>query len=504
MLHPTSLPSLSGIGNVGEAARDFSSWLFDTGSRIWQILPLGPTGHGNSPYNSSSSFAGNPLLISLLELCTEGWLEEDEIQSSTSLNGPRVDYPNVVAHHDRRLRHAWHRIQQAAPKEKLEAIATWSTAVHQSSWLDDWLLFAALKDHFGQTSWSEWPEEFRQRRDVALARARIELASEIEFHRFVQYEFYRQWSSTRSLTTTLGIEIFGDLPFYPAYDSADVWANQELFQLDSGGLPKVVAGVPPDYFRPTGQHWGNPLYRWDHLADDEYGWWIDRIAAQLRLFDRVRIDHFRGFSAYWEVDRGETTAEAGRWCPGPGQKLFDTLEAHFGELPLMAEDLGLITDEVVELRRALGLPGMKVLQFGFDDEDSDHLPHRVDRDTIYYTGTHDNDTAVGWFDKASKTTRERFIDYSGGSAETVHWDLIRLAMASIADLAVVPMQDLLGLNSEARMNTPGSPSGNWEWRLDSSELDTAPGSRFRRLAEVTGRQPQTESETDTSSRDSNS
>ncbi|HLJ74337.1 MAG TPA: 4-alpha-glucanotransferase, partial [Thermoanaerobaculia bacterium] len=355
-------------------------------------------------------------------------------------------------------------------------------------WLEDWAIYATLKERYHNDAWTEWPHEIAVRDDSALAAAKRELAEEIRYHKYIQYLFFRQWAEIRRAADARDIEIMGDVPIYVAADSADVWANRELFQLDDNGVPTVVAGVPPDYFSETGQRWGNPLYRWDKLRETKYRWWVSRVRAALRFADVVRIDHFRGFAAYWEIPASEPTAIRGRWMTGPGRALFDAIRAAIGDLPLVAEDLGHITPEVEELRKAIGVPGMKILQFAFAKANSPHLPHMYDPATVVYTGTHDNDTARGWFEHSTPQERANAEVYLGlNSHVPVEWAMIRAAFTSVAQIAVVPVQDILGLGSEARMNRPGDGNANWSWRFREGALDREQAERIRRLTELTGR-----------------
>jgi 4-alpha-glucanotransferase len=357
----------------------------------------------------------------------------------------------------------------------------------QQPWIEEWALYAALKARFGARPWSQWPREIVARDPGALEGARRDLAGEIEFEKYLQFLFFHQWDRVKQDANRRGILIMGDLPIYVALDGADVWASRHLFTVGADGTPERVAGVPPDYFSSTGQRWGNPLYRWDRMEETSYEWWVERLRTNLRTADLVRIDHFRGFAAFWSILASEPTAIAGEWAPGPGIKLFDALRAALGELPIVAEDLGVITPDVDELRAAIGCPGMRVLQFAFSETDSPHLPHRYPPNSVVYTGTHDNDTSRGWFEKAGGEERQRALDYLGGHGREIEWDLIRAAFTSVANTTIVPVQDVLGLGSEARMNTPGRVEGNWRWRLGPDDLDPARATRVRRLAELTGR-----------------
>ncbi|HEV2720655.1 MAG TPA: 4-alpha-glucanotransferase [Thermoanaerobaculia bacterium] len=470
LLHPTSLPGPGGIGSLGEPAFAFLDWVQSAGLRMWQVLPLNPPGYGNSPYGCLSSYAGNPLLISL---------PSDDVPSED-----HVDFNRV-----REVKHAALR-QSFAQFRAGEDRAALTAFERDNAWLPDWALFAALKEQHGDRAWTEWPPELAFRDKEAIARARRELADEIRFHKYVQWLFFTQWAAVRRAAAARGITIMGDVPIYVAWDSADVWANRHLFQLDDEGRPTVVAGVPPDYFSETGQRWGNPLYRWDTLRETRFRWWVSRIRAALRFADVVRMDHFRGFAAYWEIPAQEPTAIHGRWVPAPGKALFDAIRNALGGLPLVAEDLGHITEEVHALRRVIGIPGMRVLQFAFQQPDSPHLPHCYAPETVVYTGTHDNDTARGWFENASEEERAAVATYLGlDDVDDAAWTLIRAAFTSVAQTAIVPVQDILDLGSEGRMNMPGDEKGNWTWRLREGALTAHHAGRVRGLVEVSGRAP---------------
>lgn len=489
LLHPTSLPGRMGIGDLGPQARRFLDWLEAAGQSVWQVLPLGPTGFGNSPYNASSTFAGNPMLISPDRLVDASLLPPSALEKLPELPTDRVDFRRATASKNDLLRTSWEYFVAWAPEAVKDDLKAFCEAPEQRVWLDDWALFAALKAKFSGKPWQEWPRELAIRSAAALEEARRELDDEIAYHRYVQFLFCRQWYELKADANRRGIRIFGDLPFYVALDSADVWANPRLFSLDDDARPLYVAGVPPDYFSATGQLWGNPIFRWDRLEEEGYAWWIERLRHSLRLTDLLRIDHFRAFVDFWQVPVGEQTAINGRWVRGPGRPLFDALREALGDVSLVAEDLGMITEEVRELRQSLGVPGMKVLQFGFDTVDSEHLPHRVTPDTVYYTGTHDNDTAVGWHSVMGTEQRQRVRTYLGHSASTIHQNMIRTVLVSVAGLAVIPMQDVLGLGSDERMNRPGEPHGNWEWRLQTSQLSDSHAAWMRELTELSGRLP---------------
>ncbi|HEX8170498.1 MAG TPA: 4-alpha-glucanotransferase [Thermoanaerobaculia bacterium] len=487
LLHPTSLPSMYGIGDLGDDAIAFLDWAAGAAMKLWQVLPLNPPGYGYSPYGCLSSFAGNPLLISPQRLLQDGLLETSDVAAVPRFSDVVVEFPRVIELKHALLRTAWQRFDQHGSDELRAAHDAFVNAPEQSEWLGDYALYMALKDAAGGAAWWQWETPLAQAQPNAIARARRERAGDVRFWKFVQFLFFRQWEAVREAAHARGIRIMGDVPIYVACDSADVWGERELFQLDEAGQPNVVAGVPPDYFSATGQRWGNPLYRWDVLRESGYRWWIARVRTNLRFADIIRLDHFRGFAAYWEIPANEPTAVHGRWMPGPGVALFDAIRESLGELPLVAEDLGFITEDVHALRNAVGLPGMKILQFGFVQADSPHLPHRYEPHTAAYTGTHDNDTARGWFEHASDEERENAIAYLGCDAENISWGLIRAAYTSVAEMAIVPAQDILALGSEARMNTPGAQHDNWAWRLPSGALTLEHASKLRRLAEVTGR-----------------
>jgi 4-alpha-glucanotransferase len=479
LLHPTSLPGPYGIGDLGPEAARFLRWLRAAGQRAWQVLPLGPTGYGDSPYQSFSAFAGNPLLISPDRLVEEGALSPADVSDAPELPTSKVDYGAASEWKLGLLREAHARAGELPGFEEFRGL--------HSGWLDDYALFMALKDDHGGGPWVEWPPELRDREPAALAAARERLGGDIAFYRFVQHAFFRQWEAVRREAASLRIQVVGDLPIFVAHDSADVWAHRELFYLDAGGAPTVVAGVPPDYFSETGQLWGNPLYRWDALAERGYGWWAARIWLSLRLYDSVRIDHFRGFESYWEVHGGAGAAVDGRWVPGPGLEFFRALRERLGELPIIAEDLGVITPEVEALRDAARLPGMKVLQFAWGEPDSQYMPHNYPANCVVYTGTHDNDTTRGWWRRAPKEEKELLRRYLGRAPRDISWDMLRLALGSVARLSIAPAQDLLALGSEARMNTPGAEAGNWTWRLGPDALTPALAERLRDLCETYGR-----------------
>ncbi len=485
LVHPTSFPGRAGIGELGPAGHRFVDWLHAAGQQLWQILPLSPTGYGDSPYASLSAFAGNPLLISLEKLADDGLIERQAIDSAPPFPEDRVDYGWVIPWKGEMLQRAYRRFVDTRPLELEAELQAFCRA--EEAWLDDYALFRSLKEeHSG--AWSSWPAELRLRDPDALAAARERLSSAVDFQRFIQFLFFRQWRALKAYANQRGIRIVGDVPIFVAYDSADVWAHRDLFKLDDQGNPTVVAGVPPDYFSVTGQLWGNPHYRWDRLRERGYQWWVDRIRATLSTVDVIRIDHFRGFEAAWEVPAGDETAERGKWVPGPGVEVFHAFRRALGDVPIIAEDLGLITPEVEAIRDELGLPGMKVLQFAFDGNVTNpHLPYNYGHNFVVYTGTHDNDTTVGWFSTTAPGDRFNVHTYIGSTGQDIAWDFIRLAFASVANTAIVPLQDVLSLGTFARMNLPGRPIGNWGWRYREGTLTEGLAEGLRRVTGVTGR-----------------
>jgi 4-alpha-glucanotransferase len=468
LLHPTSLPGPYGVGDLGPAAYEWVDDLAFARQGWWQVLPLGPTGYGASPYQALSAFAGNPLLISPEVLAEEGLLRKADLKLP-DLPAGHVDYDAVNAFKDDLLARAFRRFRSRAGARLRPDFEEFCGL--ESDWLDDYALFMAIKKAHGGADWMEWPGPLALRRPEALAEARRELGAEVAFYQLTQFLFSRQWQALKRYANDRGVRLIGDLPIFVAGDSADVWAHPELFQLDERHRPKVVAGVPPDYFSKTGQLWGNPLYDWEAHSRSGFAWWVARLRCTLEQVDLVRIDHFRGFESYWEVPAGMPTAEQGRWVKAPGDELFDAVRAALGRLPLIAEDLGLITPEVESLRRRAHLPGMRVLQFAFGGAvENRFLPHNYERDTVVYTGTHDNDTTPGWFATLTPGERTFLRRYAPAGPDGVHWDLIRLAWSSVANDALAPLQDVLGLGSEARTNFPGRVAGNWRWRFTAGQL----------------------------------
>ncbi len=486
LLHPTSLPGPYGIGELGTPALEFLDFLAAAEQNLWQIMPLGPTGYGDSPYQSFSAFAGNPLLISFERLLEDGTLTPDDVADMPDFPADQVDFGPVIEWRNKVLRRAYERHKTGADARTRAAIAAFIQA--NRAWLDDFALFMALKERFS-AAWSDWPRDIATRQPAALAQWQTELADDIARHVYYQYEFDRQWTAIHDHAAKLGISIVGDIPIFVAFDSADAWAHPELFYFDEDSRPTAVAGVPPDYFSPTGQLWGNPLYRWDVLAQTGYAWWIERFRKVFRWVDIVRLDHFRGFESFWSVPADEETAINGTWEKGPGADLFVAIRNTLGTLPIIAEDLGVITPEVDALREGQAFPGMRVLQFAFTtDASNPYLPHNYTADSAVYTGTHDNDTTVGWFQKAPEGERIAALSYVWSDGHEIHWDLIRLALMSVARWAVFPMQDLLGLGSEARMNTPGKLGGNWSWRMTG--IPQGIGERLRNITRTYGRGPE--------------
>jgi 4-alpha-glucanotransferase len=486
LLHPTSFPSSFGIGDLGPGAYRFIDFLADSGQKFWQVLPLVPTGYGNSPYMSYSALAGNPLLISPEELRQKGLLVYEDLADVPEFPLDKADFePAAVLKLDL-LQKAWERFQTQPQEEFIEFCE------QKAGWLDDFALFMAVKQANNNQSWNQWEPGIAKREPEAIKTWQNSLAAEISFQKYLQFEFFRQWSYIKNYAHSRGIEIIGDIPIYVAHDSADVWANPHLFCLHpETGAATLVAGVPPDYFSATGQLWGNPIYNWYAMRRENYAWWVKRFAALLELVDWIRIDHFRAFESYWAVKGDEKTAINGRWIKGPRSAFFKSIEQQLGRLPIVAEDLGDITPPVIDLLNEFGFAGMKILQFAFGSGSGNpYLPHGFVRNCIVYTGTHDNDTTAGWFAQLSESQQESVRDYLGRiDEEDIAWDLIRAALSSVADWAIFPLQDVLGLGTAARMNTPGTSEGNWSWRYQSESLTGEIGDRLRKLTETYGRIP---------------
>jgi 4-alpha-glucanotransferase len=493
LLHPTSLPSRFGIGDLGEAAYRFVDFLARSGQRLWQVLPLGPTGYEHSPYIMNfSTFAGNPLLIDLEALAAEGWLQPEELTPLTDVDPERVDFDKVIAHKTPLLKLAHDRFLKGRSPDQTAQFEQFCQA--QAAWLEDFVLFMALLEAHGGKGWHQWEPAIARREPAALATQREALGDQIQYHQFVQFKFFEQWQRLRQYANERQIQIVGDISIYVCHNSSDVWAAPDLFKLDPDSFePAYIAGVPPDYFSTTGQLWGNPVYNWDKAQATNFDWWIKRFQVTLQYVDIVRVDHFRGFEAYWQVPAGEETAINGEWVEAPGEAFFTALGEALGQLPIMAEDLGIITPPVEALRDRFDFPGMRILMFAFgEDANNTYLPHNYRRNTVVYTGTHDNDTAIGWWQQASDSEKQflaRYFGYDSPEAiDAINWLLIRAALSSVADLAIVPLQDLLDLDGRSRMNDPSRNDGNWRWRYRSSaQLTNALGDRLLGLTQLYSR-----------------
>jgi 4-alpha-glucanotransferase len=488
LLHPTSLPGPHGSGDLGPEAYRFVDWLVDAGQSLWQVLPLAGIGPGDSPYMSNSAFAGNPLLVDLGDLHAQGWLDAVDLGPVPGLDAARVDFSKMVPFRMDRLAKAASRFAETATPEQRADFARFRE--EQAGWLADYSLFMTLCELLEWRDWWEWKPSLAQRKPAALAKARTQHAARVAFWEFCQWRFFRQWAALRAYANGRGVRIVGDAPIFIASLSAEVWSRPDLFELDAHGRPTVIAGVPPDFFSATGQRWGNPLYRWSAHAADGYAWWVERIRRIFELVDIVRIDHFRGFAGYWEIPASEPTAVVGRWVPGPGEALFEAITAALGPMPIIAEDLGVITPDVEALRKQFGFPGMRILQFAFGEGPTNRfLPHHYEPDTVVYTGTHDNDTAAGWWATASEEEKRFTRGYLGTDGHDLPWTLIRAAMSSVADTSVVPMQDVLALPTAARMNLPGQESGWWTWRMQWDQVQPWHGERLGELSRLYGRAP---------------
>jgi 4-alpha-glucanotransferase len=492
LLHPTSLPGPYGVGDFGPEAYRFVDWLHSAGQKLWQVLPLNPTGYGDSPFQCFSASAGNPMLISLDRLVEEGILNTQDLRTVPAFPLQTVDYGSAIRFKTPLLQRAATNFFASASVEHRHSFEDF--CARNRDWLNEFALFMAVKEAHDLIAWTHWPEDIARHEPEAVERWCAKLADSIDAHKFYQFAFFQQWQELRAYGRERGIRIIGDIPIYVAHDSADVWANRQYFLLDGRGNPEKVAGVPPDYFSATGQLWGNPIYNWSLLKQERYNWWVERMRAALRLYDMVRIDHFRGFEAYWEVPAGDPTAERGRWVKGPGRELFAALREALGDLPIIAENLGVITPEVEAIRDEFGFPGMAILQFAFgnDPQAPTFKPHNYVRDLVAYTGTHDNDTAVGWWNSGPGGSTRTIEDvekehefaraYLGFKDEPINWVLIRGIQRSVANTAIQPMQDILGLGSEARMNLPGTSSGNWKWRMKPGAASDDLAVRLKQMA----------------------
>jgi 4-alpha-glucanotransferase len=485
LLHPTSLAGKYGMGSLGQEARDFVNWLADSGQKIWQILPLGPTDWSHSPYQCYSAFAGNPDLVDLEDLVERGYLRKDDLKSSERFPLTRINYEKVRIFREPLLNEAFIKFRVNGGFEHEDYLQFWR---ENGWWLESWSLFYACRKNLPGKDWSHWEQGLLKRESEILNLYYHRFLGDVEFQRFIQYIFFSQWFSLKKFANEMGIRIFGDIPLYVSYDSVDVWANQDIFLLDDHHKPTLVGGVPPDYFSETGQLWGNPLYNWPKLRHRHYDWWIARMHYNLKLFDLVRIDHFRGLESFWAIPYKEKTAVNGKWMKADGDAMLRILQSQLGKLPIIAEDLGTITEEVRDLRRKYYLPGMKVLQFAFtQDSRNEHLPFNYTNDFVAYTGTHDNDSTSGWLKKLTKEEKHQIRKFFGpGPIDT--WRMIRLALSSVAEIAVTPMQDILELGSSARMNKPGTVKGNWLWRLPQNKEIQRAGNKLRELIVVFGRQ----------------
>lgn len=483
-MHITSLPGPHGIGSMGRYGKQFIDFLKTAGQRYWQILPVGPTGYGNSPYQAFSAFAGNPFIIDIEQLIEANYITAKEVEAYDLDGNPeRIDYDKIIANKVALLKVCYKTFKATHDTGEMDAF---KQAHH---WIDEYSMFMALKDHHNQRPWQEWTEGYRLRDEKILETFRSSHSDAIEFWVFLQWIFYKQWKDLKMYANKCGVEIIGDMPIYVSSDSSDTWAHPELFYFDKSSKPFAVAGCPPDAFSDTGQLWGNPLYDWARNEATGFKWWIDRMASSMELYDVIRIDHFRGFESYWEIPAGDETAENGKWVKGPGMKLFEAIHQAIPSMRIIAEDLGFLTEEVIQLVKESGYPGMKVLQFAFDSrEESDYLPHNYDSHCIVYTGTHDNDTVMGWFESAAKEDVAMAIEYLALTKEEgYHWGYIRGAWSSVAETAIAPMQDFLGLGTDHRMNIPSTIGGNWEWRVKEKDLSDALAKRMRQLTKIYGR-----------------
>ncbi len=486
LLHITSLPGKYGIGTMGREARNFIDFLVESGQKLWQILPLGHTGYGDSPYQCFSAFAGNPLIIDLDKLSEQGLLKPGDLPSGEDFPENAVDYGKVFEYKYALLEKAWQNFLGSTGQGFKQQYDTFCTGNHW--WLDDYAFFMALKIDHGGKAWTQWEEGIKMRKPDAVASFKEKLAGKIDFYRFLQFIFYHQWLELKSYANVNNIKIIGDLPLYVAFDSADAWANPEIFDFDKTLTPRTVAGVPPDYFSETGQLWGNPIYDWNYLEEHGFRWWIERIKANFLLYDILRIDHFRGLAAYWSIPYGEKTAINGEWIKVPGREMLRAVYDSLGEKPIIAENLGVITPDVEQLREEFNMPGMKILQFAFDSgEDNDFIPHTYEKNSVVYTGTHDNNTTVGWFRHSPEKDKQLMREYFCLDEKDPAWSFIRLAWSTVSNIAVAPMQDILRLDEEARMNFPGKSPGYWKWRYSSKMLTADHAAELKKITRIYGR-----------------
>lgn len=489
LVHPTSFPSKYGMGDLGHEAYRFINFLTETRQTIWQVLPLGPTGYGNSPYASYSAFAGNPYLLSLDLLETKNLLTPGELADAELPITVTADYEGSYSHKDKLFKIAFARYKESATPSDKKKMAAFKKA--NNYWLEDYTLFMACSISNNRIPWNNWDRSLAQRKTGALKTAKKEFSEEIEFHTWLQFEFFDQWYKLKSFANSKGIRVIGDIPIFVDHNSSDVWSNSEYFEVDKQGNRQLVSGVPPDYFSETGQLWGNPLYKWKALKKDNFSWWIERFKQMFELYDAIRVDHFRGFDEYWEVSATEKTAINGRWVKAPGIELFKTIKNELGDLPIIAEDLGVMTPAVEELRDLFNFPGMKILQFAFDsDSTNNFLPHNYSQNCVTYSGTHDNDTTIGWYNSAPAVEQHRVREYTRSNGNNIHWELIRLGMLSVADQAIFPLQDFMNLETSHRMNTPGTVGDNWMWRYTPDMLDNIDSDQIKKLVEMGNRAAQ--------------
>ncbi|KAF0200892.1 MAG: hypothetical protein FD170_3173 [Bacteroidetes bacterium] len=486
LLHPTSLPNEFGIGTFGPECISFIDFLEKAGQNLWQVLPLGPTGPGDSPYQSYSAYALNPVLIDLNHLVNKGLIGQSDLREAKMPNSGKVDYGFVNGSRANIFRKAYKSFRELAPESDKKTLAEFE-AKH-SYWLDDYAIFMAIKEQMGGLPWYEWPDDIRLRKPEVLKKYTDELSSRIGYHKFLQFVANCQWMDLKGYANRKNIQVIGDIPLYVSFDSSDAWANPEVFMLDENLDPEFVAGVPPDFFSEDGQLWGNVLFKWDYLKETGFDWWIKRISHNLELADIIRIDHFRGLIAFWAVPFGAKTAKDGNWIEAPANELFEAINARLGKLPIIAEDLGVITPDVDAVREKFNLPGMKILQFAFDDSESNpYLPHFYEQNSVVYTGTHDNDTVIGWYNALDSDVKLKLHKYAGSIGNDLHWTMIRLAWASVSRIAVIPLQDVLGLDTRSRMNVPGTLSNNWQWRYLEGQLHEEYGVKLSELSKLYNR-----------------
>ncbi len=491
LVHPTSFPSKYGMGDLGYEAEKFIDFLVRTDQTIWQVLPLGPTGYGNSPYASYSAFAGNHYLISPDRLVDKGLLVKDDVNEARLPVKDRAEYEKSYEIKEKLYKKASEKFYADMSDRDKKELSTFKK--NNQVWLKDYCLFMTCLKANGKKPWNEWDKDLAQRKSKAIAKVEEDQKEEINYQLWLQFEFFNQWYELKEYANEKGVRVVGDIPIFVDHNSSDVWSNPEFFAVDKQGNRQLVAGVPPDYFSETGQLWGNPLYKWDVLEKDDFSWWVNRFRQMFELYDSIRVDHFRGFDAYWEVKASEETAIKGRWVKAPGKKLFKTIKKELGELPIIAEDLGVMTPEVEDLRDSFNFPGMKILQFAFDsDSTNSFLPHNYPQNCVTYTGTHDNDTTIGWYNQAPEVEKHRMREYTKSDGSEPEWELIRLGMLSVADQAIFPLQDFMSLDTNHRMNLPGTVGDNWLWRYTEGMLNSVDEDRIKLLANMSNRIPNNE------------